>query len=406
MPDNVVIVGGGQAGFQVAASLRQKKFDGAITLLADEPVPPYQRPPLSKEFLKGDVTEQQVLLRPADFYVTRNIDVRLGARVTAIDRVGRCVSLAAGGAVAYDHLVLATGARVRKLPVPGAELAGVAYVRTLADSVALKPLLAAASNVVVIGGGFIGLECAAAAVARGCRTTVLEVAERLMGRVVSPALSAYYRDLHAHHGVDIRVNATVTELHGVDGHVTEVRGAGGSHVPADLVIVGIGILPNDDLAAAAGLLCDRGIVVDATLRTSDPAIYAIGDCAAFPHPMARSLVRLESVQNAVDQGKTVADAILGESKPYTAVPWFWSDQYDAHLQIVGICQGYDETLTLGDVGSGSFSVLYFRAGALIAIDSVNKGADHIAGRKLFAAGKVITPAQAREPGFELKAALK
>jgi len=406
MPDNVVIVGGGQAGFQVAASLRQKKFDGAITILAEEPVLPYQRPPLSKEFLKGEVTEQQVLLRPEDFYAARDIAVRLGARVAAIDRPGRRVTLADGSDVSYDRLVLATGGRVRKLPVPGAELAGVAYLRTLADAVALKPRLAAAGNVVVIGGGFIGLECAAAAVTRGCRTTVLEVAERLMGRVVSPALSAYYRDLHARHGVDVRVNAAVTELHGIDGHVTEVRGAGGSHVAADLVIVGIGIVPNDDLAAAAGLLCDRGIVVDATLRTTDPAIYAIGDCAAFPHPMARGLVRLESVQNAVDQGKTVADAILGEARPYTAVPWFWSDQYDAHLQIVGICHGYDETVTLGDVGSGCFSVLYFRSGALIAIDSVNKGADHIAGRKLFSAGRVITPAQARAPGFELKAAVK
>jgi 3-phenylpropionate/trans-cinnamate dioxygenase ferredoxin reductase subunit len=406
MASRVVIVGGGQAGFQAASSLRQKKFDGPITILAEEAVLPYQRPPLSKEFLKGEVTEQQVLLRPHEFYTTRSIEVRLDARATAIDRADRRVVLADGSAVAYDHLVLATGARVRQLQVPGAELAGVVYVRTIADSAALKPLLAAAANVVVIGGGFIGLECASVAARLGRHTTVLEGADRLMGRVVSPVLSSYYSDLHARHGVDIRLNAAVTELHGVDGRVTKVRCGDGSELPADLVIIGIGIVPNDDLAAAAGLLCDRGIVVDAMLRTNDPAIYAIGDCAAFPHPMARSLLRLESVQNAVDQGKTAADVIVGEHKPYTAVPWFWSDQYDAHLQIVGIGHGYDETVTLGDIASGSFSVLYFRDGALIAIDSVNKPADHVAGRKLFAAGKTVTSAQVREPGFDLKAAVK
>jgi 3-phenylpropionate/trans-cinnamate dioxygenase ferredoxin reductase subunit len=406
MGNNVIIVGGGQAGFQVAMSLRQKKFEAPIAILGDEPALPYQRPPLSKEFLKGDVAEHQVLLRQQDFYASRNIDVRLNARVAAIDRANRRVELANGGTLPYGHLVLATGARVRRLPIPGAELAGVVYVRTLADSMTLKPLLAAARNVVVIGGGFIGLECAAAAATLDRNTVVLESAERLMSRVVSPVLSAYYRELHHRHGVEVRLGVSVTELHGVDGCVSSVRCGDGSQLPADLVIVGIGIMPNDELAAAAGLACDRGIVVDALLRTADSNIYAIGDCAAFPHPMARGLLRLESVQNAVDQGKTAADAILGDAKPYAAVPWFWSDQYDAHLQIVGICQDYDETVTLGDIAAGQFSVLYFRNGALIAIDSVNKAADHIAGRKLFAAGKTITPAQAREPGFDMKAAAR
>jgi 3-phenylpropionate/trans-cinnamate dioxygenase ferredoxin reductase subunit len=406
MSNHVVIVGGGQAGFQVASALRGKKFAGPITILAEEPVLPYQRPPLSKEYLKGEVAEHQVLLRPHEFYATRNIEIRLGTRVVAIDRGKERVALANGETLAYDSLVLATGARVRPLPVPGTELAGVVYLRTLADSTALKPLLAAARNVVVIGGGFIGLECASVSATLGRNTTVLEAADRLMGRVVSPVLSAYYHDLHHSRGVDVRLGAAVTELHGIDGHVAKVRSADGSDLPADLVIIGIGIVPNDDLAAAAGLPCDRGIVVDATLRTADPSIYAIGDCAAFPHPMARVLVRLESVQNAVDQGKTVADAILGEAKPYTAVPWFWSDQYDAHLQIAGLCQNYDETVTLGEVAAGQFSVLYFRDGALIAIDSVNKAADHIAGRKLFAAGKIVTPTQAREPSFDLKAAAR
>jgi 3-phenylpropionate/trans-cinnamate dioxygenase ferredoxin reductase subunit len=406
MPQRVVIVGGGQAGFQVASSLRGKKFDGPITILCEEPVLPYQRPPLSKEYLKGAVAEHQVILRPREFYASRNIEVLLDTRVTAIDRNTRCVALAGGKTLPYDSLVLATGARVRPLPVPGTELGGVVYLRTLADATALKPLLAAARHVVVIGGGFIGLECAAAAAMLGRSTTVLEAADRLMGRVVSPALSAYYHDLHRRHGVDVRLGAAVTELHGVDGHVTKVRSGDGSDLPADLVIIGIGIVPNDELAAAAGLVCDRGIVVDPTLRTVDPYIYAIGDCAAFPHPMARGLVRLESVQNAVDQGKAAADAILGEAKPYSAVPWFWSDQYDAHLQIAGLCHPYDENVTIGDMAAGAFSLLYFRHGALVGIDSVNRPADHVAARKLFAAGKTVTPAQARAPGFELKAAAK
>jgi 3-phenylpropionate/trans-cinnamate dioxygenase ferredoxin reductase subunit len=398
----VVIVGAGQAGFQVAASLRGKKYTGPITLLGDEPALPYQRPPLSKGYIKGEASESSVLLRTPDFYTANAIDVRVDAPVAAIDRDGLQVVLGSGERLPYEHLVLATGARVRVLPAPGADLAGLAYVRTLADAMALKPLMEAARNVVVIGGGFIGLECAAVAATLGCKVVVLEALERLMARVVSPVLSAYYGDLHRSHGVDIRLSAAVTEIVGSAGRVNGVRCKDGMLLPADLVVVGIGVIPNADLARAAGLACDRGIVVDAHLRTADPRIFAIGDCAEFPHPMAQGLLRLESVQNAVDQGKTVADAIMGDAKPYTAVPWFWSDQYDVKLQIVGLTQGYDDTVTLGDVGASLFSVLYFRDGALIGIDSVNKPSDHIAGRKLFGAGKSVSLTQARGAGFNLR----
>jgi 3-phenylpropionate/trans-cinnamate dioxygenase ferredoxin reductase subunit len=402
MSRNVVIVGAGQAGYQVAASLRAKKFDGSIVLLGEEPAPPYQRPPLSKGYVKGEAKESTLWLRAADFYTANNIELRTDCRVASLDRGAHEVVLANGERIAYDSLVLATGGRVRTLPVPGAELAGVAYVRTLADAKALKPQIEAASNVVVIGGGFIGLECASVASKFGCNVVVLEAMERLMARVVSPVLSDYYRDLHQSRGVDVRLGAAVTEIVGKDGRVTGVRCGDGDIVPADLVVIGIGIIANDDLAKAAGLACDRGIVVDAHLRTADPDIYAIGDCAAFPHPMAQGLVRLESVQNAIDQGKTVADAIMGDAKPYTAVPWFWSDQYEVKLQIVGLTAHYDDTVTLGDVAAGKFSVLYFRSGNLIGIDSVNMPSDHVVGRKLFGAGKSVAIEAARAPGFTLR----
>ncbi|MPZ40177.1 MAG: pyridine nucleotide-disulfide oxidoreductase [Rhizobiales bacterium] len=402
MTRKVVIVGAGQAGYQVAASLRGKKFDGPIVILGEEPALPYQRPPLSKGYVKGEAKESTLLLRSADFYTTNNIEVRLDCCVAALDRTGREVVCAGGERMPYDSLVLATGGRVRKLPVPGAELAGVAYVRTLADAVALKPQIEAGGNVVVIGGGFIGLECASVVSVLGCKVVVLEAMDRLMARVVSPVLSDYYRDLHRGRGVDVRLGASVTEIVGTGGRVTGVRCGDGSTIPADLVVVGIGIIANDDLAKAAGLACDRGIVVDALLRTADPDIYAIGDCAAFPHPMAQGLVRLESVQNAIDQGKIVADAIMGEAKTYAAVPWFWSDQYEVKLQIVGLTQHYDDTVTLGDVGTGRFSVLYFRDGAMIGIDSVNMPSDHVVGRKLFGARKSVTIDAARAPGFSLR----
>jgi 3-phenylpropionate/trans-cinnamate dioxygenase ferredoxin reductase subunit len=403
MSHRVVIVGGGQAGFQAAASLRARKFGGVIDIIGEEAALPYQRPPLSKGYIKGEASESSVLLRPAEFYSANAIGVRLGTPLEAIDRDHREAVLAGGERVPYDSLVLATGARVRPLSVLGAELPGVVYVRTLADAMRLKPLIEAAANVVVVGGGFIGLECAAVASHLSCKVVVLETMERLMGRVVSPVLSAYYRDLHVSHGVDVRLGAAVTEIVGEGRRVKGVHCADGAMLPADLVVVGIGVISNDGLALAAGLACDKGIIVDSELRTADPHIYAIGDCAAFPHPMAKGLIRLESVQNAIDQGKAVAETIMGKPTRYTAVPWFWSDQYDVKLQIVGLTQDYDETVTLGDLAAGRFSVLYFRNGGLIGIDSVNKPSDHVVGRKLFGAGKSISFDAACAPGFDLRA---
>lgn len=402
----VVIIGGGQAGFQVACTLRQKKYAGPIVLIAEEPLAPYQRPPLSKGFLKDEIPEDNLTFRPDTYYPGNDIDLRLDVTATAIDRIGREVALSDGGTVAYDYLVIATGARIRPLLVPGAELSGVHPIRTLEDAKAVKAELPAAAGVAVIGGGFIGLEAAAVCATMGKKVTVFEAADRLMGRVVAPPISEAYLAIHKSHGVDVRLNEQVTGIEGANGKATGVTCGDGTSVPADLVLFGIGVLPNTEIAEAAGLACQNGIVVDETLATSDPRIWAIGDCARFPHPMADAPVRLESVQNAVDQGKAVADAILGSPAPYEAVPWFWTDQYDTKLQMVGLSQGHDRTVTRGDVASGQVSVFYFREGRLIAIDSINRPGDHMAGRRLLASGAQMTPDQAADEGLDLKTLIK
>ncbi len=392
----VVIAGAGQAGFQVAVSLRSEGYDGAITLIGDEPWLPYQRPPLSKAFMAGKQDIDATALRPEDFYSTHRIDLVMGQRITAIDPPQRRVCLADGASLPFESLVLATGARNRLLPIPGATRDGVCYLRTRDEAVEIFERLDAAQNVVVIGGGFIGLELAAVAAVLGKQVLVVEAQARLMARAVAPIMSEFFRDLHLSHGVRFALGATTRKIS------DEVELSDGSVHPADLVIVGIGVVPNAELAQAAGLAVANGIVVDNQLRTSAEYIYAIGDCAQHPNRFAGAPVRLESVQNAVDQARCVAAAITGRPRTYDAVPWFWTDQFDAKLQMVGLSQDCDTVVTRGLPESRKFSICYFKQDRLVAIDSINRPADHLAGRKLLAAGTSMTPQQAADISLDLK----
>jgi 3-phenylpropionate/trans-cinnamate dioxygenase ferredoxin reductase component len=378
----VVIVGAGQAGFQAAASLRTGRYEEPITLIGDEPHLPYQRPPLSKGFLLGKQTIESTTLRPEAFYTTQRIDCILDDRVTQIDRATRHVLLASGVQVAFDHLILATGARVRTLAFPD-----VHYLRNREDAVEINDNLDQAETVAVIGGGFIGLEVASAARSLGKSVTVFELQPRLMPRCVSPIVSDFYRELHTTNGVNI------------------VLGAPAAIPDADLILAGVGVLPNQELARDAGLPVANGIVVDQYLKTADPNIFAIGDCAEHPNPFAGTRTRLESVQNAVDQAKCAAANILGQNVPYRVVPWFWTDQYDVMLQMAGLSGGADREVLRGDRASKRFSVFYFKDSHLIAVDSINRPADHMAGRKLLASGAQLTPDQAADENFDLKSLL-
>lgn len=367
---SVVIVGGGQAGYQAAASLRAEGYDGSITIYGEEPHLPYQRPPLSKGMLLGKQEERHAILRPAEFYSTQRIEVITGKRVASLAELPPS-----------DWVVLATGARNRVLPRDG-----VCYLRTLSETAEIKQRLADARDVAIIGGGFIGLEVAAAARALGKSVTVYEAGPRLMGRVVAPVVSEYFRLQHEARGVRVVLNSTATP-------------------EADLIVAGIGVVPNDELAREAGLAVGNGIAVDEFLRTSNPRIFAIGDCAEFPSAYAGGRVRLESVQNAVDQAACVARAICGRPAPYDAAPWFWSDQFDIHLQMAGIATGFDRTVMRGDMATNKFSVFYYREGALKAVDSINRAAEHLTARKLIAARARVTPEQAADESFDLKSAI-
>ena len=391
----VVIIGGGQGGFQVAASLRAEGYQERITLIDDEPGVPYQRPPLSKGFLLGKQEQRHAELRPAAFYETQRITL-VTARVSAIDPASRRVTLDSGEHIEYDTLVLATGARNRVL-----HHKNVLYLRTIAEATEIRQRLAAANDVVVIGGGFIGLEVAAAARTLNKQVTVIESQSRLMARVVAPVVSEYFRAQHEAKGVDILLNATLVGISD-----KEVLLGERTRRPADLVIAGIGVEPNVELAREAGLPVGNGITVNDYLQTPDERIFAIGDCAESPSSYASSdagaLCRLESVQNAVDQAACVAKAIVGNRAPYGAVPWFWTDQYDIHLQMAGLPTGFDQVVTRGDPVSRKFSVFYFRAGKLCAVDSVNRPADHLAARKLIGARATLSPDQAKDESFDLK----
>jgi 3-phenylpropionate/trans-cinnamate dioxygenase ferredoxin reductase subunit len=403
MAPTVAIVGTGQAGFQAAASLRQEGFAGRIVLIGDEPVAPYQRPPLSKSYLAGDSGLDELWLRPETFYAKQEIDLVAGETVRAIDRTERRLRLASGGEVSWDHVVLATGARYRPLAVQGADLDGVLPLRSLADADVLRERLDQAREVVVVGAGFIGLEFASVAIASGAGVHIIEVTHHPMGRVVSAPISRFFTDAHLRWGARISLGTGVSRILGAAGRVTGVETTDGRELPADLVLICIGVIPNAGLAGEAGLAVDNGIVVDQYLATLDPAIFAIGDCANFPTPFAVGRVRLESVQNAVDQGRCVAAHIAGQPAPYDKVPWFWSDQGDLKLQIAGITTGHDASVLRGNPEGGHFSVFCYRAGRLIGVESVNQTADHVVARRLLAGDPGLTPEQAADESYDLRA---
>ena len=402
MPAGTVVVGAGQAGFEMVESLRLGGYKDPITLVGDEPHLPYQRPPLSKGFVLDKVGMDEIALRPAAYYRDHHVDLITGTRVTAIDRPGRRIRTAQGADRSYDWLVLAVGARNRALGIEGADLDGVLYLRTLEESASLKARLAHTRNVVIIGGGFIGLEVAAVARTLGTSVTVLEMQPRLMARAVAPEISAFYQAFHEARGVTVLCECTVAGITGQQGRVHSVRLDDGRVFAADLVVVGIGVQPNTALAADTGLSVANGIVVDEFLQTSDPRIFAIGDCALHPNRFADAPIRLESVQNAADQARTVAATIAGTRTPYTAVPWFWTDQYEVRLQMAGLSQGYDHSVRRGDPATQKFSVFYFKQGRLVAADSVNRPADHIHVRRMLAANIPLSPEQAADESSDLK----
>ena len=404
MPEPAVaIVGTGQAGFQAASSLRQEGYAGRIVLIGDELVWPYQRPPLSKSYLARESGLDELWLRPESFYTQHQIEVLAGESVTAIDRTERRLQLASGGKLAWDHLVLATGARCRPLPMPGAELDGVLPLRTLADADILRERLDQVRDIVVVGAGFIGLEFASVAITRGAVVHIIEVTQHPMGRVVSATISKFFTDVHRRWGAEVSLGTGVTRILGVGGRVSGVETTDGRHLPGDLVLICVGVIPNAELASHAGLAVDNGIVVDQHLATADPAILAIGDCANFPTPFAAGRVRLESVQNAVDQARCAAAYIAGKPAPYDRVPWFWSDPGDLKLQIAGITAGHDDAVLRGDPESGHFSVFCYRAGRLIGVESINQTADHVVARRLLAGEPKLIPEHAADESYDLRA---
>ncbi len=387
--NHVVIIGGGQAAMSVATELRRLKHGARITILADEPYLPYRRPPLSKGFLLGELSEERLILRPAAALQQAEIDCRTGCAATAIDRMSKTVTLADGSRLPYTELVLATGGRARELPLSGGQAPNVLTLRGIDDVKRLQGLCERGRKVAIVGGGYIGLELAAVLAQRGLETTVIEAMPRLLQRAASPRISRYVERLHREHGVTVHTGAQVEALEGAP-EVTAVRLANGDRVPVDFVVVGVGLIPGVELAEAAGLAVDNGIVVDSHCRTSDPAVYAVGDCSNHPSARYGQRLRLESVQNAQDQGRVAARNIAGEPTPYDSLPWFWSDQYDVKLQMAGLRVGECVEVVRGDSETGhSFSVFYLQGDVLVAADSINRPADFVAARKLIEAATPV-----------------
>jgi 3-phenylpropionate/trans-cinnamate dioxygenase ferredoxin reductase subunit len=378
----IVIVGAGQAAAQLVLSLRQGGYKEPIRMIGDEPYAPYQRPPLSKKFLTERPAADTLYFRPEKFWGEQGVSVDFGVPVLTIDRAAKRVTFADGG-VDYETLFLSTGTRARDLPLPGARLNGVFSLRKIDDVRALRGPMDAAKHIVIVGGGYIGLEVAAVARSEGREVTVLEAEDRVMKRVTSPVISEFMQNFHRSRGVDVSVGARLAAIEG-GAKVSQVKLSDGTELPADLVLLAVGARPNDDLAAAAGLACEDGVVVDEHGATADPAIYAAGDCTRFPSRRYGRKLRLECVQNAIDQAKAVAGALLGKPQSYDPVPWFWSDQYELKLQMAGLSDGYDDAQTVGDVSAARFSVEYRKGGKLIAVDAVNDGRAYMGGRKRIA----------------------
>ena len=378
----IVIVGAGQAAAQLVLSLRQGGYKEPIRMIGDEPYAPYQRPPLSKKFLTERPSADTLYFRPEKFWAEQGVTADYGVPVESIDRANERITLK-GGQADYTTLFLSTGTRARPFTVPGANLPGVFSLRKIDDVRALRGPLDAAKRIVILGGGYIGLEVAAVARGEGRDVTVLEAEDRVMKRVTSPVISEFMQNFHRDRGVNIRLKARLAAIEG-DGKVEQIKLADGTALPADLVLLAVGAKPNDDLAAAAALACEDGVVVDEHGRTADPAIYAAGDCTRFPSRRYGRKLRLECVQNAIDQAKAVAATILGKPQPYDPVPWFWSDQYELKLQMAGLSDGYDDATTVGDVAAVRFSVEYRKNGKLIAVDAINDGRAYMSGRKRIA----------------------
>lgn len=400
---SIVVVGAGQAGASLVAKLRNLGFEGKITMIGAESAPPYQRPPLSKKYLLGDLELERLYLRPLSFYEENAVDLRLNETVTQIDRAAKSVAIG-DETIPYDHLVLTTGSEPRRLPAAiGGALQGVFTVRDLKDVDGMAPAFREGAHVLIVGGGYIGLEAAAVAASKGLKVTLVEMSERILQRVAAPETSAYFRDLHTSHGVDIREGVGLETLTG-EGQVSGAKLSDGSELSVDFVIVGVGITPATSLAEAAGLEIENGIKADEQGRTSDPAIWTAGDCASFPHAGGR--LRLESVPNAIDMAECVAENIMGAEKTYVPVPWFWSDQYDVKLQISGLNTGYDKVVARAGDKPGSASFWYFKGDQLLAVDAANDPRAYMVGKRLIDAGKTVAPGLIGNPDTDLKTLMK
>ncbi len=397
----IVIIGAGHAAGQAAASLRQAKFEGPITIIGDEAHAPYQRPPLSKQYLAGTQLADKVYLRAEKFYADKDIQLMLGTRATQIDPSTKTINLDNGETIAYEKLLISTGSRPRKLSIEGSDLSGIHYLRTMDDVDGIRADVKPGANLVIVGGGYIGLEVAAVGIELGMNVHVLEMEERILQRVTTPEMSAYYHKLHTDRGVHIHTQTGVTGFSGNDS-VEKVL-CGDENFDADIVIVGIGIIPNIEIAEEAGIHCDNGIVVDDHCRTSDPDIYAAGDCTNHPNPLMNKRLRLESVPNAMDQARVSTANMLGDDKVYAAIPWFWSDQYELKLQMVGFSADGDSQVLRGDMDTHQFAIFYLKEGKVVAADAVNSPKEFMLCKQMI--GKSADPAQLANPETDLKSLL-